>query len=144
MKQILFATIFIALSFVSCAQKQQKEIATTPKEDTTSLDINRMFIECEFYPQYPGGEAELMRYVYDNLRYPEKAKENNIQGRVVVQFVITKTGDIEDIKVVRSKSPELDQGAIRIIKSIPNKFIPGKINGKDADWRYTLPITFKL
>lgn len=85
-----------------------------------------------------------MRYIYDSLRYPEKSKENNIQGRVIVKFVITKTGDIEDTKVVRSKSPELDQEAIRIVKSLPNKFIPGKINGKDADMTYTLPITFKL
>ena len=71
------------------------------------------------------------------------AMENNIQGRVVVQFVVTSTGKIGEVKVVRSKDPDLDKEAVRVVKSLPN-FIPGKMNGQAVNVWYTLPITFKL
>ena len=94
-------------------------------------------------PQFPGGEAELMKYISNNIKYPTMAMENNIQGRVVVQFVVTKTGKIGEVKVVRSKDPDLDKEAVRIVKTLPN-FIPGKMNGQAVSVWYTLPITFKL
>lgn len=69
--------------------------------------------------------------------------ENNIQGRVVVQFVVTKTGTIGEVKVIRGKDPDLDKEAIRVVKSLP-KFIPGKMNGEVVNVWYTLPINFKI
>ena len=103
----------------------------------------KVFTAVEQMPQFPGGEAELMKYFSNNIKYPTMAMENNIQGRVVVQFVVTKSGKIGEVKVVRSKDPDLDKEAVRVVKSLPN-FIPGKMNGQAVNVWYTLPITFKL
>ncbi len=103
----------------------------------------QVFTAVEQMPQFPGGDAELMKYISSNIKYPTMAMENNIQGRVVVQFVVTKTGKIGEVKVVRSKDPDLDKEAVRVVKSLPN-FIPGKMNGQAVNVWYTLPITFKL
>ena len=94
-------------------------------------------------PQFPGGEAALIKFVADNLQYPKAAKAKKIQGFVVVKFVVTKTGEIGEVKIVRSKYPILNKEAVRIVKSLPN-FIPAKINGEVVDMWYTLPIKFKL
>lgn len=94
-------------------------------------------------PQFPGGEAALIKFVADNQQYPEAAKAKKIQGFVVVKFVVTKTGEIGEVKIVRSRDLDLDKEAVRIVKSLPN-FIPGKINGEVVDMWYTLPIKFKL
>lgn len=94
-------------------------------------------------PQFLGGEVALMKFIADNLHYPDSAKAKKIQGRVVVKFVVTKTGEIGEVKIVRSKDLDLDKEAVRIVKSLPN-FIPGKLNGEVVDMWYTLPIKFKL
>ena len=112
-------------------------------QDSDDSSCNQVYTAVEQMPQFPGGEAELMKYISNNIKYPTMAMENNIQGRVVVQFVVTKTGKIGEVKVVRSKDPDLDKEAVRIVKSLPN-FIPGKMNGQAVSVWYTLPITFKL
>ena len=94
-------------------------------------------------PQFPGGEAALMEYLRANIQYPNNAAQMNIQGRVVVQFVVEKTGEVGEVKVVRSVSEELDKEAIRVCRTLP-KFIPGTINGKAVRVWYTLPVNFKL
>ena len=71
------------------------------------------------------------------------AMENNVQGRVVVQFVVTKTGKIGEVKVVRSVDRDLDKEAVRVCKTLPD-FIPGKMNGQAVNVWYTLPVSFKL
>ena len=112
-------------------------------EEKKEVEENKVFTAVEQMPQFPGGEAELMKYISKNLKYPPVAMENNIQGRVVVQFVVTKTGKIGEVKVVRGKDPDLDKEAVRVVKSLPD-FIPGKMNGQTVNVWYTLPITFKL
>ena len=102
-----------------------------------------VFRSVEQMPQYPGGDAELMKYLSSHIQYPAMAIENNVQGRVIVQFVVTKTGAIGEVKVVRSVDRDLDKEAIRVVKSLP-KFIPGKMNGQAVNVWYTLPVTFKL
>ena len=94
-------------------------------------------------PKFPGGDAELMKYIQEHLRYPTMAAENNIQGKVVVQFVVTKNGSIGEVKVIRSRDQDLDKEAVRVVKSLPN-FIPGRMNGQPVNVWYTLPIYFKL
>ena len=122
-------------------------IEIVPDDDTKpsapAPDDNCVFESVEQMPQFPGGEAALMKFLANNIRYPERAQENNIQGRVVVRFVITKTGSISDVRVVRSKDKDLDKEAIRVVKSLP-KFTPGKNNGQPVNVWYTLPINFKL
>ncbi len=113
------------------------------EEKKAPVDDNKVFDIVEQNPVFPGGEAALLKYVAEHIRYPAMAQENNIQGRVVVQFVVTKTGSIGQVKVVRSKDPDLDREAVRVVKSLP-KFTPGKMNGHAVNVWYTLPINFKL
>lgn len=109
-----------------------------PKEDP-----DKVFDSVEQSPEFPGGQAELIKFIANNLRYPASAAENGIQGKVVVQFVIKKDGSIGQVKVVRSKDPDLDAEAIRVVKTLPN-FNPGKMNGQPVNVWYILPVTFKL
>lgn len=103
----------------------------------------KVFTAVEQMPQFPGGEGELMKYISTHIKYPAMAMENGVQGRVVVQFVVTKDGSVGEVKVIRGKDPDLDKEAIRVVKSLP-KFIPGKMNGQAVNVWYTLPINFKL
>ena len=112
-------------------------------EEKKPVEENKVFTAVEQMPQFPGGDAELMKHIQKNLKYPPVAMENNIQGRVVVQFVVTKTGKVGEVKVVRGKDPDLDKEAVRVVKTLPD-FIPGKMNGQAVNVWYTLPITFKL
>ena len=102
-----------------------------------------IFRSVEQMPQFPGGEAALMKYLQSHINYPPMAAENNIQGRVVVQFVVDKTGKVGEVKVVRSVDKDLDKEAVRVCKSLP-KFTPGRQNGQAVSVWYTLPVTFKL
>ena len=102
-----------------------------------------VFKAVEQMPTFPGGDAELMKCLRDHIQYPTVAMENNIQGRVVVQFVVTKTGKVGEVKVVRSVDRDLDKEAIRVCKSLPD-FIPGRMNGQAVNVWYTLPVQFKL
>ncbi len=94
-------------------------------------------------PQFPGGEAALRRYVAEHIQYPEQAAENDIQGTVYVRFVVTKTGKVGKVEVLRSVDPLLDQEAIRVVKTLP-KFKPGMQGGHPVNVWFILPITFKL
>lgn len=94
-------------------------------------------------PQFPGGTQELMAYIAKHLKYPEIAQENGVEGRVFIRFVVSETGAVEEIEVLRSLDPYCDKEAIRVIASLPN-WIPGKQNGRNVPVFYTLPIIFRL
>ncbi|MDE5845020.1 MAG: energy transducer TonB [Muribaculaceae bacterium] len=112
-------------------------------EEKAPVDDNQVFQSVEQMPQFPGGEGALLKWIGDHLRYPTMAAENNIQGRVVVSFVVTKTGKIGEVKILRARDPDLDKEAIRVVKSLPD-FIPGKMNGQAVNVWYNLPVNFKL
>ena len=109
----------------------------------TSNQDKKVYKSVEQMPQFPGGEYELMKYLQSEIKYPENAAKNNIQGRVIAQFVIDENGEIGEVKVLRSVDEEVDAEAVRVIKSLP-KFIPGRQDGKAVAVWYTLPISFKL
>lgn len=102
-----------------------------------------IFTGVEEMPQFPGGEKALYAYVTKQLKYPELAKENEIQGTVYVTFVIQVDGTITNPKVVRGIGGGCDEEAIRIVKGMPN-WTPGKQGGKPVRVQYNLPIRFKL
>ncbi len=104
---------------------------------------NTIFKTAEQQPKFPGGDSELFKYLNANLRYPVPALEGGIEGRVVVQFVVNKTGAISDIKIMQSLHPLCDKEAIRLISSMP-KWIPGRQNGNPVNVYFTIPIRFKL
>lgn len=102
-----------------------------------------IFINVQFMPQFPGGEKEMYRYIYDNIKYPVVDQEMGVQGKVTVRFVVTKNGDISDIQLLKGISPTCDKEAIRVLKSMP-KWVPGKNNGVAVPVYFTMPIVFKL
>lgn len=101
------------------------------------------FITVEQMPRFPGGDTELMKFLANNLKYPAVAAENDIQGRVVIRFVVGKDGSVSDITVLRPLDPSCDREAVRVIKSMP-KWIAGMQNGRNVPVYYTLPVLFKL
>jgi protein TonB len=109
-----------------------------PKEEET-----KVFDVVEQMPSFPGGQAALMSYLSNNIKYPQIAMENGVQGRVVCTFVVERDGSITDIRVVRGVDPSLDKEAIRVLKSMPH-WIPGKQNGSAVRVKFTVPVTFKL
>ena len=104
---------------------------------------DQVFEVVEEMPEFPGGMQAMMEYLAKNIRYPAKAHEANVQGRVITQFTVGKDGAIRDAKVVRSVSPELDAEALRVISAMPN-WKPGKQGGKAVATRYTVPVVFRL
>ena len=94
-------------------------------------------------PEFPGGVVEMMKFLQMNIQYPPMAAEANIEGRVVLQFIVDKTGKVRDVEVVRSVNEELDAEAVRVVESMPD-FTPGRQNGEAVSVWYTLPISFKL
>lgn len=121
--------------------KAKEVIATEPVKPKE--EENKVFDVVEQMPSFPGGNAALMNYLSQNIKYPVIAEENGIQGRVVVQFVVGKDGHISDVRVAKSVDPSLDKEAVRVVRSMP-RWIPGKQNGQAVTVRYTLPVTFRL
>lgn len=113
------------------------------EEKAPVVEETKVFTSVEQMPQFPGGEGELLKWISTHIKYPTIAMENNVQGKVVVQFVVTRDGSIGEVKVARGKDPDLDKEAVRVVKTLP-KFIPGKMNGQAVNVWYTLPINFKL
>ncbi|MBR6842757.1 MAG: TonB family protein [Prevotella sp.] len=118
------------------------QVHTELKEsvDSTHQDV---FNVVEDMPQFPGGATKLFEYLAQNINYPTEAEKANIQGRVIVTFVVEKDGSISNAEVVKSVAPSLDAEALRVINAMPN-WIPGKQNGKEVRVKYTVPISFHL
>lgn len=109
-------------------------------------DTSQVFMVVEEVPEFPGGTEALLEYLRSNLQYPERCKENKIQGRVIITFVVNKDGNIVEPAVIKSAGPEgveLDVEALRVVSSMP-AWTPGKQKGEAVRVQYTVPITFKL
>lgn len=106
------------------------------EDETPSFGAEKM-------PEYKGGLKKLFKYLTDNIKYPDDARRAGIEGKVHVQFVVNKKGEIKDVKILRGVNKWLDEEAIRVVKGMPN-WTPGKQHGKPVSVYYTLPINFKL
>ena len=93
--------------------------------------------------EFPGGLPALMKWLSQQIRYPEAAQQNDIQGRVVVRFVVEKDGSIGQVTIVKGINKDLDSEAIRVVKNMP-KWHPGKNNGIPVRSYFNLPVTFRL
>ena len=122
--------------------EQIKEVVVEDKKPVEEKPAE-IFKSVEQMPQFPGGDEALIKYLSSHINYPPMAAENNIQGRVVVAFVVDKTGKVGEVNVVRSVDKDLDREAVRVCKSLP-KFVPGRQNGQPVSVWFTLPGTFKL
>ena len=125
---------------ISKITEQKVEIIQEKRKEEKKEQV---FRHVEQMPEFPGGEAALMKYINDNIRYPVMAIENGVQGRVTVQFVVTKDGSVGNVTVLRGVDRNLDEEAVRVCKTLP-KFIPGKQNGQPVNVWFTLPVTFRL
>jgi len=122
-------------------------------EDDSSVTVNselqdkklkdEPYVVVEQMPQYPGGEKELLKFIAQNTQYPELAKAGNIEGKVIIRFVVNTEGNTEDISVLKSVHPVLDAEAARVVGMLKG-FVPGHQNGKVVDVYYKVPITFAL
>ncbi len=103
----------------------------------------KIFVIVEKMPEFPGGDLELRKYIAQNIKYPNIARENDIQGKVYVRFVVTEKGTVENVQIARGVDPLLDQEAIRVVESLPT-WKPGEQGGKKVKVWYTVPINFQL
>ena len=103
----------------------------------------QVFAYVEQMPSFPGGETALMKYIAENLRYPSVSKDQGIQGLVIIKFVVTDTGNVGEIQIVKSLDPNCDREALRLVKTLP-KFHPGRHQGKPVNVWYQIPIRFMI
>lgn len=144
-------------------KETQEEVATTfefsmeaddetaIEADDEEIDANTEVVEVEepiervpqVRAEFPGGMAELRKYLFDNCQYPESARQAGWQGVVMLEFVVEKDGRIGQVNVLRSVCPALDEEAIRVVKGMP-KWKAGENNGQKCRSFFQLPITFSL
>lgn len=113
------------------------------EEVEEEVEEEQIFTIVEEMPSFPGGEAALMKYLGQNIKYPAIAKDAGIQGTVYVTFVVDEKGEVKDVKVLRSIGGGCDEEAIRVVENMP-KWTPGKQRGKSVKVQYNLPIRFTL
>ena len=124
----LFATVAVMLTAGSLnVSAQEEEPMTQP----------------EIAPEFPGGTVALLSLIQQNIKYPEEAKEQEIQGRVIVQFTIEKDGSVTDVKVVKSVHPLVDEQVVRAVSAMP-AWKPGMHEGKPVRVSYSVPFRFRL
>ena len=120
------------------ANAQDKRGKTTQTRKDTATD-DKVYEVCEQMPIFEGGDAALLKYLRENLKYPDKTKDRGVQGRLVIGFIVEKDGSLTDVKVLRPVDIDLDAEALRLVKGMP-KWIPGRHNGQRVRVRYLLPI----
>ena len=126
------SVLAILLMVNTNAMAQNKEVAT-----------DKVLEKAEVMPEFPGGEQAMMKFIAENVKYPEKAKEEGVMGRVFLGFVVEKDGSVNEVRVLRSIGGGCDEEAVRVIKSMP-KWKPGIQDGKAVRVNYQIPIHFKL
>lgn len=130
MKTLVLSVFFIFSTLLVFSQDCKKDTTNTEKPYTV----------VEIMPSFPGGEAEMLKFIMNNLKYPETAsQEQGLCTSVIARFVIQADGSITDIQLLRSCFEEFDSEVINLIKKMP-KWVPGKQNGKNVPVYFTLPV----
>jgi protein TonB len=137
--------VISAVVSVDTAKNKPVDVITVPEGDPDPVAVTEpdpVIIVSE-PPVFPGGESGLMKFINDNIKYPEEAIANNIEGRVVLRFVVSTDGSVKRIELIKGVDPLLNQEAMRVISSLP-KWKPGKNNGNPAAVWFSVPVTFTL
>lgn len=124
-------------------QAVQEVIVVEPAPVVEKTAVDKVFTAVEQPAEFPGGQDGLYQWLSQNIRYPQEAVNKNIQGRVVVRFIIEKDGSVSDTQVLKGVDPLLDKEALRVMKFMP-KWTPGRFNQQAVRSYFTLPITFKI
>ncbi len=122
---------------------QEQVVVKEPEPEVVKPKEEEIFVAVEQQAEFPGGQAALMKWLSNNIRYPESAQQNDIQGRVIVKFVVEKDGSIGTATIAKGVDKDLDREALRVVKKMP-KWQPGKNNGVAVRSYFTLPVTFRL
>ena len=145
-KYLLFVPLAVALLAMNSTAMRanvQKKVVKTNKTTKKSGANDKVYVVVERMPSFPGGDSALLKYLFENVKYPMSALKAQKQGRVMVCFTVEKDGAISNVKVSRSVTPSLDAEAVRAIKSMP-KWSPGKQGGEFVRVKYNVPVTFRL
>lgn len=137
LKYTLILPAIMLMISTNVVSQEKKDNTTTPAES------EKVYVATEKMPEYKGGTKEMMNFILTNLKYPVKAAKKKVEGRVIVRFVVSETGEIRDAEIVKSLNKECDAEAIRVVNAMPN-WTPGYIDGKAVPVYYTLPIMYKL
>ncbi|ADB42146.1 M56 family metallopeptidase [Spirosoma linguale] len=136
----------LAAMLTMCTQSEQDQTALTTAEASARKTVKvdgEIFAVVEQTPEFPGGIPGLMTYLEKNLKYPEAAEKANVHGRVFVSFVVTKTGEITDVQILKGIGYGTDAEAVRVVQNMPN-WTPARHNGEAVNVKYTLPINFQF
>lgn len=123
--------------------KGTDDVTVAPAVTTIAEETQEPFIIVEEMPEFPGGTDEMMKFLGNNIRYPVIAQENGVTGMVILSFVVSKTGQISDIQVVRGIGSGCDEEAVRVVRKMP-AWKPGKQGGAAVPVKFTLPVRFAL
>ena len=104
---------------------------------------DEIFIAVDQQPEFEGGYEAMMAFIKQNMQYPTNARHMKVEGTVHVSFVVSKTGEISDVRVLRGFMTECDKEAVRVVGVMP-RWKPGKQNGRNVNVRFILPLKFKL
>lgn len=137
MKKVTFSFLLL-VGICNSIQLFAQEKMVQVREDGVYMYVDQMPV----YSQ--GGQDGIMKYLTEAVKYPAVAREKGVSGNVLVQFVVKKNGKTSDFKVVRGVEPSLDEEALRAVKGIPGKWIPGREKGKKVPVVYTIPVSFRL
>jgi protein TonB len=109
----------------------------------TTVEEAKIFTFVEQMPEFPGGDKGLIQFLQKKIKYPKRDRDLDIEGKVIIRFVVNENGKVTDVHVLRSAEHDLDEEAVRVVKQMP-KFKPGKQQGKAVKVYYNVPIVFKL
>ncbi len=129
--------ILMSLMAVFCLSTVSAQKTVVSKKNQKVFDV------VEQMPEFPGGMEALFKYMAENMKYPEDAKKQQVEGRVLVQFIVETDGSVSNTEVLKRVFPSLDAEAVRVISGMP-KWIPGKLNGKVVRVKYTIPVSFRF
>ncbi len=118
-------------------------ITANAQKTVVSQTDQKVFDTVEQMPEYPGGMQAMIEFLQTNMKYPEDAAKQKVEGRVMVQFVVETDGSVSDVHVAKQVFPSLDAEAIRVVQAMP-KWMPGKEKGKVVRVKYNLPIVFRM
>ena len=113
------------------------------QKTVVSQTNQKVFDTVEQMPEYPGGMQAMIAFLQTNMKYPEDAAKQKVEGRVMVQFIVETDGSISDVHVAKQVFPSLDAEAIRVVQAMP-KWTPGKEKGRVVRVKYNLPIVFRM
>ena len=112
-------------------------------EEEEEVDEQVIFTVVEDQPEFPGGEAARQKFLEDNLRYPQMAREAGIQGTVFITFVVERDGSVTDVRVIRGIGGGCDEEAVRVVRMMP-RWEPGRQRGQPVRVQFNMPIRFRL